>query len=71
MTSPPHSTAARSMTWSSSRTLPGQPYASRRAIASSETARAGVPRSACATSSGMSLRRARSGGTSISMTASR
>ena len=42
MTSPPHSTAARLMTCKSSRTLPGQRWLTRQAIASSETARAGV-----------------------------
>jgi hypothetical protein len=59
---------ARSMTFSSSRMFPGQPWARSRIMASRETAGGGVPgraflASSSATSDGSSVTRSRRGGT--------
>ena len=76
--SPSAKTSRRSITLRSSRTLPGQAWSIRRCRASGSTRGAGVPgwrrtawRNRCSTSSGMSSRRSRSGGTTIWTTSSR
>ena len=74
---PVHTTAPRSSTFRSSRMFPGQPCAMSAAIASAETPSSGCFISAesrsrkCSTSSGMSSRRSRSGGSVMGMTLSR
>ena len=75
--SPTHSTAARSITFSSSRTLPGQSYSISRSSASGVSSRFGLRFSSpyfsrkCCTSSGMSSLRSRSAGSCTVMTCSR
>ena len=70
-------TTSRSMTFSSSRTLPGQEYSHSRRIVSGASPLTGVPLlrvnawKKCSMSSGMSSRRSRSAGTVRWMTLSR
>ena len=75
--SPSVSSTARSITFLSSRTLPGQAYALSIACASGAISRTCFPNSRlkcavkCLTSGGMSSRRSRSGGSVMGMTRSR